>query len=63
MRRAASREVWLTDDEFRMLHESDKANPPEADHRIQVGTLDLNTQTEMVARLWGAAADDPLRRI
>jgi len=59
-RRAASREVWLTDDEFRMLHESDTTNPPDADHHIQVGTLDLHNQTEMVARLWGAAADDRL---
>ncbi|MET9317094.1 hypothetical protein ABZX12_35190 [Kribbella sp. NPDC003505] len=27
MRRAASRKVWLTDHEFRMLHDADAANP------------------------------------
>ena len=54
MRRAASRKVWLTDHEFRMLHEADAANPPHADHRIQVDTLDLQSQTEKVARLWEA---------
>jgi predicted kinase len=62
MRRAASRKVWLTDDEFRMLHEADAANPPDADHRIQVDTLDLQNQTEKVARLWGEHVDDPLRK-
>jgi len=55
MRRAASRQVWLTDHEFRMLHEADAANPPDADHRIQVDTLDLENQAEKVARLWGAS--------
>jgi predicted kinase len=54
MRRAASRKVWLTDHEFRTLHEADVANPPDADHRIQVDTLDLENQAEKVARLWGA---------
>jgi predicted kinase len=54
MRRAASRKVWLTDDEFLMLHEADAANPPHADHRIQVDTLDVQSQTENVARLWDA---------
>jgi len=52
MRRAASRKVWLTDDEFRMLHEADAANPPDADHRIQVDALNVQNQTEKVARLW-----------
>ena len=54
IRRAASRKVWLTDHEFRMLHEADAANPPHADHRIQVDTLDMQNQTEKVARLWEA---------
>ncbi|TCO47510.1 hypothetical protein EV646_10562 [Kribbella antiqua] len=52
IRRAASRKVWLTDHEFRMLHEADATNPPDADHRIQVDTLDVQSQTEKVARLW-----------
>jgi hypothetical protein len=54
LRRAATREGWLTDHEFRMLHEADGANPPDADHHIQVDTLDLQNQTEKVARLWEA---------
>ena len=52
VRRAASRKVWLTDDEFRMLHEADTSDPPPADHRIQVDTLDLQKQIEQVARVW-----------
>jgi predicted kinase len=54
MRRAASRKVWLTDVEFRLLHEADAANPPDTDHRIQVDTLSLQDQIEVVASLWGA---------
>ncbi|NIK54792.1 hypothetical protein [Kribbella shirazensis] len=53
-RRAATRKVWLTDQEFRMLHAADTTNPPDADHRIQVDTLDLQHQTEKVASLWVA---------
>lgn len=54
VRRAASRKVWLTDHEFRMLHQADAANPPDADHRIRVDTLDLQNQIVKVARLWEA---------
>jgi hypothetical protein len=61
LRRAASRKIWLTDREFRMLHEADAANPPNADYRVQVDTLDLQSQTEKVARLW-ARADGPVGR-
>lgn len=52
MRRAASRTVWLTDDEFRMLHESDAAHPPDADYRISVDALTIQSQAEEVERLW-----------
>ncbi|WP_134130362.1 hypothetical protein [Kribbella pratensis] len=52
LRRAASRKVWLTDDEFRMLHEADAANPPAADHRLQVDGLDVQSQTKKLERLW-----------
>ena len=52
MRRAASRKVWLTDDEFRRLYKADAANPPDADHRIQVDALNVQNQTEKVASLW-----------
>ena len=54
LRRAASRRIWLTDAEFRMLHEADATNPPDSDHRIAVGALDPRSQTDQVARLWGA---------
>ena len=59
IRRAASRKVWLTDHEFRMLHEADAANPPAADHRIQVDRLDLQNQANKVASLWEEHVDDP----
>lgn len=52
MRRAASRKVWLTDDEFRMLHEADATNPPNADHRIEVDALDVLSQADRVQSLW-----------
>ncbi|GAA1574237.1 MULTISPECIES: hypothetical protein [Kribbella] len=54
LRRAASRKVWLTDAEFRMLHAMDTANPPYADHRLQVDTIDLPNQIALVADLWAA---------
>lgn len=52
VRRAATRRIWLTNDEFRTLHEADTTDPPAADHRIHVDTLDLPSQIEKVARLW-----------
>ncbi|MFD7153426.1 hypothetical protein ACFV9C_02440 [Kribbella sp. NPDC059898] len=52
LRRAASREAWLTDTEFRMLHAQNASNPPYADHHIQVDTLDLPHQIAVVAALW-----------
>jgi hypothetical protein len=55
LRRAATRKVWLTDDEFRMLHEADAASPPAADHRIQVDGLDLQEQVQKVESQWARA--------
>lgn len=52
LRRAASRKVWLTEDEFRMLHEADVVGPPNTDCRLRVDALDLQNQIEDVARLW-----------
>jgi predicted kinase len=52
MRRAASRKVWLTDEEFGMLHDADATNPPYADHHIRVDALDFQNQTDKVASLW-----------
>jgi predicted kinase len=52
MRRAASRKVWLTDDEFRMLHESDSAHPPDSDYRISVDALTIQSQADEVEELW-----------
>jgi hypothetical protein len=45
-----------------MLHEADAANPPAADHRIQVDRLDLQNQAKKVARLWEEHVDDSPRR-
>ncbi|MFG1906791.1 hypothetical protein [Kribbella sp. NPDC048928] len=62
LRRAASRRIWLTDEEFRMLHEADATNPPDSDHRIAVDTLDPRNQAESVARLWEAPNAQPLQQ-
>ncbi|WP_325035972.1 hypothetical protein [Kribbella sp.] len=51
-RRAATRQVWLTDAEFRMLHQADATNPPYADRRLQVDTLSLQAQIATVAGFW-----------
>jgi hypothetical protein len=61
LRRAAARRIWLTDEEFRMLHEADATNPPDSDHRIAVGALDLRNQTDQVARLWEAPNTQPFQ--
>ena len=53
-RRAGTRQVWLTDDEFRLLHDADAAHPPQADHLIDVDRLDLAAQLEAVEEAWCA---------
>lgn len=55
LRRASSRRVWLTDEEFRLLYEADAARPPQADHVLEVGALDPASQAEAVERIWAEA--------
>jgi predicted kinase len=51
-RRARTRRVWLTDDEFRMLHEVDAASPPSADAHLGVDDLTVAEQLTLVDRMW-----------
>lgn len=52
LRRAATRKVWITEDEFRQLHRADIKQPPSADHSIDVTALTLSDQVASVAFLW-----------
>jgi hypothetical protein len=60
VRRAATRTVWLTDQEFRSLHLEDAARPPDADYRQDVGALTIEQQIKRVERLWREAADQSI---
>ena len=51
-RRAGTRTVYLTDDEFEALHSQDRQQPPAADHHLDVTSLDIASQVEAVQRLW-----------
>ncbi|HET8987395.1 MAG TPA: hypothetical protein VFN43_02700 [Humibacillus sp.] len=51
-RRAASRPVWLTDEEFTDLHQTDAATDLAADHRLDVRSLSADEQAAAVERLW-----------
>ncbi|MEU8661267.1 hypothetical protein [Actinoplanes philippinensis] len=51
-RRARTRRVWLTDDEFELLHRRDQEAPPEADAVIEVAGLTVEQQVAAVAALW-----------
>ena len=55
-RRARTRKVWLTDEEFTLLHRRDNVEPPAADDRLSVGDLDIEQQVELVAHSWVADA-------
>jgi hypothetical protein len=55
-RRAATRAVWLTDEEFVALHEADGAAAPAADHVLDVSDLGLDAQAATVADLWARAS-------
>jgi hypothetical protein len=54
VRRARMRRVWLTDEEFRALHQADQDAPPPADHRLDVTALTLADQAAAVQTLWSA---------
>ena len=51
-RRASTRPVWITAEEFRLLHERDTADPPPADVVLDVSAKDLPAQRAAVAELW-----------
>lgn len=51
-RRAATRTVWLTDEEFVGLHEADAAADLAADHVIDVRGLDPDEQAAAVEEVW-----------
>jgi predicted ATPase len=51
-RRAATRKIWLTTDEFEFLHHRDATTPPDADHRLTVDNLTIEQQIAAVAALW-----------
>lgn len=53
-KRAATRPVWLTDDEFAFLHRLDNDGPPEVDHRVDVAALSFEEQVDAVDDLWRA---------
>jgi predicted kinase len=54
-RRARMRRIWLTDDEFELLHQRDGAHPPDVDARLQVAGLDIEQQVTAAAGLWARA--------
>lgn len=53
-RRAATRQVWLTEEEFDQLHRDDAENPPPADHHLDVSAYSPAEQRAAVAALWAA---------
>jgi predicted kinase len=52
LRRAATRPLWLTDEEFHGLHRNDAAAPPPVDRRLEVGEMSLQEQINAVELLW-----------
>jgi hypothetical protein len=51
-RRANTRKIWLTEEEFELLHRRDSADPPGVDERIDVTGLDIHQQVSAVADTW-----------
>lgn len=57
-RRAATRKVWLTPDEFAALHGQDTTDPPAVDVTLDVTSLRLSQQRLALEQLW-AHPDQP----
>jgi len=55
-RRAATRRVWLTEQEFDLLHRVDTEDPPQADHHLDVTAATPAEQRAAVETLWAATA-------
>lgn len=53
-RRAETRKIWLTDDEFDALHRKDLADPPPVDVTLDVTGMDLQAQRDRVEAAWAA---------
>ncbi|WP_431873735.1 hypothetical protein [Micromonospora marina] len=51
-RRASTRRVWLTDEEFDMLHRRDQESPPDVDVRVEVVDLGVEQQVAAVTAFW-----------
>ena len=51
-RRAATRRVYITDQEFTWLHERDQQQPPDVDLRLHVDDLELPAQVAAVRAVW-----------
>lgn len=47
-----TRRVYLTDAEFKDLHNQDRDNPPPADHQLDVTSLTIEGQAAAVADIW-----------
>lgn len=58
-RRATTRPVWLTDEEFDALHATDASLDLAADHVLETGDLDADGLASAVEAVWrcGAASD------
>ena len=55
-RRATTRKVWITDEEFAWLHQRDRDHPPAVDTRLDVDHLDLAGQVAAVGDAWTAVS-------
>jgi predicted kinase len=53
--RAATRTVYLTDDEFELLHEM-MGSPPDVDVVLDIGGLTVDEQTDVIRRAWISAS-------
>jgi predicted kinase len=51
-RRAATRVVHLTEDEFVALHEADRSTQLATDHSLDVTSMTLEEQASAIAQLW-----------
>ena len=55
---AAGRPLWLTQAEFDVLHDADRANPPSVDSRLDVSAMSPQEQVDAVGRLWRDGLDE-----
>ncbi len=64
LRRAGTRPVWLSEEEFRTLHESDAVSPPPAHHHLRVDGLTVRSRCGPSANsVTSRAAPDQDRRL